>query len=101
MTTSQRLLLVLPIAVLAILLGLGWATQQAAHGLHYAAALGAGWADLGPVRLYRPWAFAEWYLALQPRYPRLFDGAGLAGLAVASTARGTPVRLARSRRERA
>lgn len=32
MTTSQRLLLVLPIAVLAILLGLGWATQQAAHG---------------------------------------------------------------------
>ncbi|OYX00553.1 MAG: conjugal transfer protein TraG, partial [Caulobacter vibrioides] len=83
MTTSQRLLFVAPIAALAILLGLGWATQQAAHGLHYAAALGAGWADLGPVRLYRPWAFAEWYLALQPRYPRLFDGAGLAGLAVA------------------
>ena len=54
MSTSQRLALVLPIALLAILLGLGWATQQAAHGLHYAAALGPGWADIGPVRLYRP-----------------------------------------------
>jgi type IV secretion system protein VirD4 len=83
MSTSQRLALVLPIALLAILLGLGWATQQTAHGLHYAAALGPGWADVGPVRLYRPWAFVQWYLALQPRYPRLFDGAGLAGLAVA------------------
>lgn len=83
MSTSQRLVLVLPIAALAMLLGLAWATQQAAHGLHYAAALGPGWADIGPVRLYRPWAFAEWYLSLQPRYPRLFDGAGLAGLAVA------------------
>ena len=83
MSTSQRLVLVLPVAVLAVLLGLGWATQQAAHGLHYAAALGAGWGDVGPVRLYPPWAFAEWYVGLQPRYPRLFDGAGLAGLAVA------------------
>ena len=67
MSTSQRLALVLPIALLAILLGLGWATQQTAHGLHYAAALGPGWADVGPVRLYRPGAFVQWYLALQPR----------------------------------
>ena len=49
MSTSQRLALVLPIALLAILLGLGWATQQTAHGLHYAAALGLGWAVWGEV----------------------------------------------------
>ena len=74
MSTSQRLALVLPIALLAILLGLGWATQQTAHGLHYAAALGPGWADVGPVRLYRPWAFVQWYLAL-PRPSRIASSA--------------------------
>jgi len=85
MTPRQRLLCVAVVSVLADLLGLDWATQQVAQGLHYAGALGAGWADFGPVRLYRPWAFAQWYPSLRPVYPRLFDGAGLVGLAMAVT----------------
>ena len=78
-TLPARLLLVLPIAVLAILLA-RWATQQAAQSA-LRGRLGGGWADLGGPALSAQGPPNG--IALQPRHPRLFDGAELAGLAVA------------------
>ena len=100
MNASTRASIILPLAALSILLGLTLATQMVAQTYGYPREFGAGAFDLGTVRVYAPWSFVGWYMRFQPSYPKPFDLAGLAALAVAMT----PVMLAalltrRSQRE--
>jgi len=78
---SRRLSLILPLAALAVLMGLSFATQSLGQSFHYPRAFGAGLMDLGPVRLYGPWAAAGWYGRYAGLYPAAFDQASLWGLA--------------------
>ncbi len=58
------------------------ATQLAALEFHYPREFGPGWLDLAHHRLYPPWGFVGWYARYDRIYPRPFDLAALAGLAV-------------------
>lgn len=71
-----------PLSVLLLVLGLVAATQTAAGLLGYPAALGAGWARIGQVRVYPPWSILGWYGAYAGQAPRTFDTAALVGLGV-------------------
>jgi type IV secretion system protein VirD4 len=64
-------------------MGLVAAAQNLAACFHYPREFGAGLMDLGPWRLYAPWAVIGWYGRYAGRYPHTFDQASLWGLAVA------------------
>jgi len=83
MTLGRRAAVILPLAALAVLLGLVAATQEVAAAFGYPRAFGAGLFDLGPVRFYPPSAFVSWYLHFGRDYPKAFDLAALIGLGVA------------------
>jgi type IV secretion system protein VirD4 len=83
MAFAQRLRLMLPLAVLALLAGLFVATQDVAAAFHYPREFGGGLIDAGRVRVYPPWAFVGWYLEFERSYPRPFDEASLWGLLAA------------------
>ena len=95
MTAAKRLQMVLPFAVLAIVLGLWASTQAAAAGFHFPREFGRGWADVGSVRIYPPWAFVGWYGRYAATYPKAFDEASLWGLAVAMIPMGGAIAVAR------
>ena len=83
MTVSRRLIVFGLIALLALTAGLFAATQDVAAAFHFPREFGGGIADIGPVRVYPPWAFVGWYARFDRAYPRAFDLASLVGLAVA------------------
>ena len=83
MTFAKRALIIFPLAVLALMAGLAVATQEVAGTFHYPREFGRGVADIGPVRIYPPWAFADWYLRYERSDPRVFGEASLWGLLAA------------------
>ena len=83
MTLSARARIILPLAALAVLLGLAVATQDVAAVFHYPREFGNGLADLGRLRIYAPWAFLGWYARFERAYPRPIDQACLWGLLAA------------------
>jgi type IV secretion system protein VirD4 len=83
MSASARLQLFVGLTLLAVLLGLQVATQTVATGFHFPREFGRGLADVGPIRLYAPWAFIGWYIPYERLYPRAFDEASLWGLGAA------------------
>ena len=83
MTLSKRSRVILPLAVLALLAGLVAATQDVAAAFHYPREFGAGLVDVGPVRIYPPWAIIGWYGRYAARYAHAFDEASLWGLLAA------------------
>jgi len=83
MSSAARLQLFLVLALLAVVAGLQVATQTVAAGFHFPREFGRGLTDVGPVRIYPPWAFVSWYMRYEKLYPRAFDEASLWGLAVA------------------
>jgi len=83
MVFAQRLRIMLPLAVLALLAGLCVASQEVAAAFHYPHEFGGGLIDAGRVRIYPPWAFVGWYLTFEHSYPRPFDEASLWGLLAA------------------
>ena len=83
MTLSARARIILPLAALAVLLGLAIATQDVAAVFHYPREFGGGLADLGRLRIYAPWAFLGWYARFERAYPRPVDQACLWGLLAA------------------
>ena len=95
MTFAKRLQAVLPLAVLALVVGSLVATQQAAAGFHYPREFGAGLFDVGRVRAYAPWAFLDWYGRFARTYPKAFDEASLWGLAAAMAPMGAAIAMAR------
>jgi quinol-cytochrome oxidoreductase complex cytochrome b subunit len=70
MTFAKRTRTIFPLTVLALMAGLAVATQDVAGAFHYPQEFGRGLADIGPVRIYPPWVFADWYL----RYERSYHG---------------------------
>lgn len=56
-TFARRALVILPLAMLALMTGLAVATQDVAAALHFPREFGRGVTDIGPVRIYLPWAF--------------------------------------------
>ena len=78
MTLAKRALITFPLVILAAVAGLAVATQDVAAALHYPGEFGPGLADIGPVRTYPPWAFADWYLRSEGSQ-QVFDEAGLWG----------------------
>lgn len=83
MAPSTRLRLFIVLVALAGLLGLAVATQDVAAVFRYPRPFGGGWADVGAVRIYPPWAFVGWYAAYERSYPHAFDEASLWGLGAA------------------
>src|ERR1700744_2986863 len=83
MSSAARLQLFLVLALVAVVAGLQVATQTVAAGFHFPREFGRGLTDVGPVRIYPPWAFVSWYMRYEKLYPRAFDEASLWGLAVA------------------
>ncbi|HTQ14253.1 MAG TPA: hypothetical protein VMH86_10285 [Rhizomicrobium sp.] len=83
MTFARRALVIFALVVLALMAGLAVATQDVAGVLHFPQAFGSGLANIGPLRLYPPWAFADWYLRDARSQPRVFEEAGLWGLLAA------------------
>ena len=108
MTLARRAAIVLPVAAVAVLLGLTLASQDVAAAFHYPRAFGPGWFDAGGARVYAPWSFALWYLRFGGAYPRAFDLAALIALAVVlapamagiALTRQHPARAAQVRRGR-
>jgi len=84
MSLSRRGLIILPLLALAVMAGLAIATQHVAGAFHDPPAFGGGLADIGPVRIYPPWAFADWSLRFGRGHPRLFEAASLWGLLAAA-----------------
>ena len=80
MTLAKRALVVVPLVLLALLAAFIVATQDVAAARHYPPAFGRGLAEVGLVRLYPPWAIADWYPRFGRADPRAFDHAGLWGL---------------------
>ena len=83
MTISKRARLIAPFAVLAVVAGLVAAGQELAAAFHYPHEFGGGLVDLGPVRIYPPWAILGWYGRFADAYPKAFDQASLWGLLAA------------------
>lgn len=76
--TPTKLLFGQVLVVFAIMiLGVWGATQWAAAMLAYQPALGAPWAQLAGIRLYRPWQLFEWWFHYEAYAPTVFDKAGL------------------------
>ena len=71
-----------PAAAGLVLMGLSAATQFAAFQFAYADALGAGWGEVGPLRVYAPWSIVRWTAAYAGAYPEILDVAALVGLGV-------------------
>jgi type IV secretion system protein VirD4 len=69
MTFAKRALIIFLVAVLAVMAGLAVATQDVAGAFHYPGAFGPGLTDIGTVRIYPPWAFADWYLRYEASHP--------------------------------
>ncbi|AZS19214.1 type IV secretory system conjugative DNA transfer family protein [Caulobacter sp. FWC26] len=82
MAKGPKALAILVLAALGLALGMAAATQSTAHQFGYPAAFGDGWARLGSVRIYPPWAFLQWYGGYAGAYPQAFDQASLLGLGV-------------------
>ena len=95
MSTLKRLRLVLPFAIAALILGLLTATQFVAAAFHYPREFGAGWADLGGVRVYAPWSVLVWYGRWAATYPKAFDEASLWGMGAALIPVGLAIAVAR------
>jgi hypothetical protein len=79
MTFARRALLTVPLVILAAVAGLAVATQDVAAALHYPHEFGPGLADIGPVRIYPPWGFADWLFRFQHNDPQAFVEASLWG----------------------
>jgi type IV secretion system protein VirD4 len=95
MTAIKRLRAVLPLALLAVVLGLLTASQMLAASFHYPHEFGRGLADVGRVRVYPPWAILEWYGRYARAYPKAFDEASLWGLAAMMVPMGIAIGIAR------
>jgi hypothetical protein len=83
MTLARRALVILALVALALMAGLAVATQSVAAACHYPRVFGGGVANVGPVRIYAPWAFADWRLRYAGEGPKAFDAAALWGLLAA------------------
>jgi quinol-cytochrome oxidoreductase complex cytochrome b subunit len=68
-----------PLVVLAMMAGLAVATEDVAGALHFPREFGPGLADIGPVRIYPPWVFADWLFRFQRNDPQAFVDASLWG----------------------
>ena len=100
MTLARRAAIILPLAAVAIPLGLMMATQQVAAAFHYPREFGPGLFDAGAVRIYAPWRFLGWYFRFGAAYPKAFDLAALIALGVALMPSGFGIALSRrTRRE--
>ena len=76
--TPTRLLIGQILMVFAIVLaGLWAATQWAAAMLAYQPQLGAPWAVVGGLPVYRPWSLFGWWYHYEAYAPRVFDKAGM------------------------
>lgn len=76
--TPTRLLIGQILLVFAIVLcGIWFATQWTAAQLAYQPELGAPWAKLFGVPLYRPWALFRWWFHFEAYAPAIFDRAGM------------------------
>ncbi|MFT4252947.1 MAG: IncP-type conjugal transfer protein TraG, partial [Caulobacter sp.] len=76
--TPTKLLIGQILAVFAIMIvGVWAATQWAADMLGYQAQLGAPWATMLGLRLYRPWQLFDWWYHFEAYAPLVFDKAGL------------------------
>ncbi len=76
--TPTRLLIGQILVVLAIVLaGIWFATQWAAAELAYQAELGAPWAVIDGIPVYRPWAIFLWWYHFDAYAPHVFDRAGV------------------------
>jgi type IV secretion system protein VirD4 len=95
MTLTPRVRQVLPLIALAVVAGLWTATQDVAATFHYPHEFGAGLIDLGPVRVYLPWAVVVWYGRYAAHYAHAFDAASLWGLGVGFIPIIVAIRLAR------
>jgi len=83
MTFARRALIIVPLTLLALAAGFAVATQDVAGALHYPREFGRGLADIGPFRIYPPWAFAEWFFRDPHSHLRVFEDASLWGLLAA------------------
>lgn len=82
MSMSVKARWLAPLCLLLSLIGLWAATQTAAHLFAYPRPFGAGWGELGPIRIYAPWSILTWYGRWAARHPQAFDQAALVGLCV-------------------
>jgi type IV secretory pathway VirB10-like protein len=75
--TPTKLLIGQILIVLAIVLaGIWLATQWAAAHLAYQPELGAPWAMIGGISIYRPWSIFLWWYHFDAYAPHVFDRAG-------------------------
>src|ERR1700748_1342253 len=95
MTALKRLRAILPLIVLALVLGLQTATQMAAAGFHYPREFGRGLLDVGAGRICGPRAGVEWCGRYERSYPKAFDEASLWGLAAMMIPMGLAIAGAR------
>jgi Pectinacetylesterase len=80
MSFAGRAPIIFSLVGLTLMAGLAVATQDVAAALHYPREFGRGFADLGSIRLYPPWAIADWYLRYEHSFPQAFDNARRWGL---------------------
>ena len=78
---NARPKIILPLAVASVLIALSIATQSVAHDFHYPREFGHGLLDLGPTRIYAPWAFVGWYGRFAAHYQQAFDMAAMIAFA--------------------
>jgi type IV secretion system protein VirD4 len=80
MTPTKLLVGQIIVVFVIVILGLWAATQWAAAMLGYQAQLGAPWAILWDMPIYRPWQLFIWWYHFEAYAPHVFDKAGaLAG----------------------
>ncbi|MEW5688198.1 MAG: type IV secretory system conjugative DNA transfer family protein [Pseudomonadota bacterium] len=82
MTRAAKAKIILPAFVGVLLLAGVVSTQFVAHAFHYPREFGAGWFDVGRIRLYAPWAIVAWYGRFAAEYPSTFDMAVFLPLAI-------------------
>ncbi len=76
MTPTKLLIGQIIIVFAIVLLGVWVATQWAAAALTYQPELGAPWAFIGGIPVYRPWAIFPWWYHFDAYAPHVFDRAG-------------------------
>jgi type IV secretory pathway TraG/TraD family ATPase VirD4 len=76
MTPTKLLIGQILIVRAIVLAGIWLATQWAAADLAYQSELGAPWAMIGGISIYRPWSIFLWWYHFDAYAPHVFDQAG-------------------------